>query len=591
MTHEQWILVLAFGGTVVLMFLTRLRPDLIALLAALTLAVLGVMPPDDVLSGLSSSVILTLISLFILAEGLDQTGLIKGAAAGLSRLAGSDERRVVLTVMTAAATLSLGMNNVAVGALLLPASVRVARTTGVPVASLLLPVSFGTLLGGMATYFTTANIIMSDLLVQRGAHPLRMVDFFLTGGLVAIAGITYMLAFGRRLLPRQGADARDPQRDLPGLYRLWERTWEFTVTRGSRLNGVTIEEAGIGERLGLVVLAIRRRGRTIPMPEPGAGLIEGDSVVVLGREDRVVALGEWGVEVESSPHAIPSELELAEVVILPRSRARGRTLADLKLRTRYGIMALALWRGGRMIRTDVGKTLLEVGDGLLVVNLPQRLEELARDGDFLVTRSEEGAPLHPQRWPVALLIALGVMGASFSGVFPIGLTAFAGALAMILTGCLSVESAYRSIEWHVIFLVAGLLPLGYAMIHTGLADQIAGPLGTAFASRSPLVVSAAMFILTAAVTQVVGGQVSALFVGPIALSVASASAISPHAMAVVVAVGASSAFLTPMAHPVNAMMMGTAGYRPRDFARVGAGMTVVVLGALMLGMVLFWEMR
>jgi len=463
----------------------------------------------------------------------------------------------------------------------------------VPVASLLLPVSFAALLGGMATYFTTANIIMSDLLVQRGAHPLRMVDFFLTGGLVAVAGIGYMLAFGLRLLPRKDRETQDLQRDLPGLYKLWERTWEFTVPHGSRLAGVTIEEVGLGERLGLVVMAIRRGGRTMLMPEPSAALIEGDSVVILGREDRVLALGEWGVEVraQTAPQAIPSELELTEVVILPRSRARGRTLADLKLRTRYGIMALALWREGRIIRTDVGKTPLEVGDGLLVVNRPERLHQLARDGDFLVTGSEEGPPPHPERWPLALLIAIGVLGVSFSGAFPIGATAFAGALAMILTGCLSMERAYHAIEWHVVFLVAGLLPLGYAMIHTGLADRIAGPLGMAFASGSPLLVVAVMFAVTAAVTQVVGGQVSALLVGPVALSIAHASALPLHAMGVAVAIGASSAFLTPMAHPVNAMMMGTAGYRPADFVRVGAGMTVVVLGALMVGMMFFWGVR
>ncbi len=590
MTQQEWILVATFGGTVILMYSTRLRPDLIALLAALALAMLGVMPPGDVLSGLGSGVVLTLISVFILAEGLDQTGVVRSVAKHLSRVAGMEERRVLLTLMVAGATLSLGMNNVAVGALLLPVSVRMARSADVPVASLLLPVSYATLLGGMATYFTTANIIMSDLLIRRGAPPLRMMDFFLTGGLIAVLGIAYMLVIGRRLLVRREGDTQDTQRDLPDLYRLWERVWEVTVPESSGLVGMTIEEARLGERLGLVVLAVRRRGRDLFMPGPATALLAGDAMTVLGREDRVRMLGEWDVEVEAgpSPQALSGDLELTEVVILPRSRVRGMTLAELKLRTRVGIMALALFRGGRVIRTDVGKTPLEVGDGLLVVNRPHGLDELARGGDFVVTGGEGGAPRRPERWAVALLIALGVLAVSFSGAYPIGPTAFAGALAMIVTGCLGTDSAYRSIEWHVVFLVAGLLPLGYGMIHTGLADRVADLLGTAVVAGSPLLVVAVMFALTVLVTQVVGGQVSALLVGPVALSVASVGEIPVHAMAVAVAIGASTAFLTPMAHPVNAMMMGTAGYRPGDFGRVGAGMTIVVLTGLMVGMVLFW---
>src|SRR5690606_37775706 len=185
MTTPEWILVGVFAGTIVLMFGTRLRPDVVAILAALALALLGVVPDGHVLDGLSSTVVLTLMGLFILAEGLEDTGVIRWAAQRLSTIGGATEDRLLLTLMATAAGLSLGMNNVAVGALFLPASIRVARSSGVPVSGLLLPVSYATLLGGMATIFTSANIIMSDLLIQRGARPLGMPDFALTGGLVA----------------------------------------------------------------------------------------------------------------------------------------------------------------------------------------------------------------------------------------------------------------------------------------------------------------------------------------------------------------------------------------------------------------------
>lgn len=593
MTPDQWILICVFAGTLVLMFGTRLRSDLIALLAALSLGLTGVIPAGEVLTGLSSSVVTTLIGLFILARALEETGLLRWAAARITDVGGDSEIRVRLTLMLTAAGLSLGMNNLAVGALLLPASVRVARRARVPISSLLLPVSYSTLLGGMATYFTTANIIMSDLLLQQGSRPLGMKDFVVTGGLVAVAGMAFMATFGRRLLPPGDVSDDDPRGDYFGLYKLGERFWSLLVAHDSELAGKTIAESQIGKRLGITVLAIRRRGRLFLVPGPGIAILPGDEVVVLGSEDRVRTLVEWGVKLRSSssPERFQHELELTEVVVAPRSRVRGKTLAELEMRSRYGVKVLALWREGQVIRTDVGKTPLEVGDGLLVINLPTRLERLAGTGDFLVAGARVAAPSRPGRAPLALAIFGAVLVAAFAGVLPIGEIALAGALAMVLTGCVSLEDAYGSIEWNVLFLIAGLLPLGFAMIDTGLAQRAAELLG-GFAERgNPLVLVAVMFSITVAVTQVVGGQVSPLLVGPVALAVASTSGIAAAAMAVAVAIGASTAFLTPTAHPLNAMVMGTGGYRPSHFLRVGVGMTLVSLVALLAGMWLFWGIR
>jgi di/tricarboxylate transporter len=458
---------------------------------------------------------------------------------------------------------------------------------------LLLPVAYATLLGGMATYFTTANIVMSDLLIRQGSRPLGMRDFVFTGGLVALAGMAFLATVGRRLLPHRDVSDVDPESDYFGLYKLGERFWELHVTPDSRLAGQTIEESQIGRRLGIRILAIRRRGRLFLMPGAGIGILPGDVVVALGREDRVRTLVEWAGDLRSSsaPEDFQHELELTELVVAPRSRVRGKTLADLGMRTRYGVDVLALWREGEVLRTDVGTTPLQVGDGLLVVNLPRRLDRLAHTGDFLVGGSRVAAPSRPGRAPLALSIFGAVLVASFAGVLPVGEIVLAGALAMVLTGCVTMEDAYRSIEWHVLFLIAGLLPLGFAMIDTGLAQRAAELLG-GFAERGdPLAVVALMFGITVAVTQVIGGQVSPLLVGPVALAVAGTAGITPTGMAVAVAIGASTAFLTPTAHPVNAMVMGIGGHRPSHFLRVGLGMTLVTLVALLAGMWLFWGIR
>lgn len=591
MTHDQWILIGITAATVGLMFGTRLRSDFVAILAALSLDLLGIIPDGEVFAGLGSTVVLTLMGLFILAEGLEDTGVIRWAAGRLSSVGGTGEVRLLVTMMASATMLSLLMNNVAVGALFLPASIRIARSSRVPVSDLLMPVSFATLLGGMATIFTSANIIMSDLLVQHGSEPLRMLDFIGTGGLIAVLGTAYMVLFGKRLLPQRKLAEEDPYADFFGLYDLGERFWEFEVSRGSRLEGRTIEEIAFRERYGLSVLAIRRRHRTFLVPGPGIVVVPGDHVLVLGRRERLRELVGEDVELHTGASAggFHEEIELTEIVVAPRSRASGKTLADLELRTRYGLTVLALWREGHVIRTDVGTTPLEVGDGLLVVNVPRRIDALTRGGDFLEVGSRLAAPSRPERAPVALGVFAAVVLVAFLGVLPLGETVFAGAMLLVLTGCVTMEEAYRAIEWHVIFLVAGLLPLGFAMIDTGLAERIASLLGTLVSSEATMSAVVMMFLVSMGATQIIGGQVSALLVGPIALAVAQTVGIDVRAMAVAVAIGASTAFLTPIAHPVNAMMMGTAGYRPSHYLRVGVGMTLVTLLGLVAGMWLIWE--
>jgi di/tricarboxylate transporter len=594
LTAQEWILLAICVLAIAAIFGSRLRPDLVAIMVSLSLGITGVLPEGEIFAGLSSSVVVTLISIFIITRALEDTGVIREIATRLGRLAGGTERRLVIMLTSSAATLSLVMNNVAAGARLLPAAVRLGRTSRVPLSKLLLPVSFGTLLGGMATYFTTANIILSDLLLKQGLSGLGFRDFLFTGGLIAVIGIGYMVEVGRHMLP--AIETRDDSLlggNLFGTYKLGERSWELTVAKDSGLVGQTIGESGIGELHGIVVLALRRGRRSIIGVSPDETIASGDVLLVLGREERVTALCDRGLSLSERGASDELELglELAEVVIPPRSRAIGKTLGELQFRTTYKLSALALWRQGRVIRTDVGKTPLEIGDALLVMNIPDRVRRLSRSGDFVVAGSGAAAPTRPQRAWVAVSIFSGVLVAALTGLLPTAEATLAGATAMILAGCIAMDDAYRSIEWRVIFLVAGMLPIGIAMTETGLASRGAMLLGTALAGAHPLVLAAVMFGVTVLVTQVIGGQVSALLVGPIAIQLAIESGIAPQAMAMAVAIGASTAFLTPIAHPVNVLMMGTGGYRGSDFLKVGSGMTAVTLAMLIVGLWLFWGVR
>lgn len=580
----------------ILIFSNRVRSDLAGLLLMAALPLSGVLSVPEALAGWSSPVIATLIGLFIITRALEDAGVISGLAGQLRRLGGASETRLILVLASAAALLSLAMNTVAVGAMLLPAAMHVARSSEIPPSRLLIPLSFGTLLGGMATTFTTANIVMSGLLAERGLEPLRMLDFMTTGGIVALAGLIYLGMAGPRLLPRRDSltAAMLPAASLDQAYHLPERLWSLRVTAGSRLEGVTLAESCISEQLGLTVLAIERGRARILGPGPKAQIQAGDSLLVLGHPDRVEILQEWGTSLLSAPEASgklrrAAGLDLAEVFIPPRSTVAGSTLTELHFRERSGLSVVALWRSGRSFRTDVGKMPLEIGDGMLVLGDPADLKRLSRSQDYLVMDKEFAATTyHPRKAALALSVALGVLGLAFTGLLPLPALMLAGAAILMLTGAISLEGAYLAIEWRVIFLVAGFLPLSTAMLQSGITDQISRATLQLLGQSGPLVLAGGLYLLATLLTQMIGGQVAALVVGPVAIQAALISGVDARPLALALALGCSSAFLTPLAHPVNALMMGPGGYRPADLPRIGVGMLAVTLAALLAGLAIFW---
>lgn len=595
LTSDEIRLIVIIVGMLALIVSNRLAPDLVAMLVLLTLGAIGLVTPQQTLSGFSSPVVITLIGLFIITQALEDTGVIQWIAQRINSMGGGSEVRLVLLFMAAGATLSLVMNNVAAGAVLLPAAVRVGQISNVRLSKLLIPLSFGTLVGGMTTYLTTANIILSGLLHEQGLEGLGMASFIPTGSLIVAGGLVFMLVIGRRLLPvRDTLTQNMMQTNLQQTYQLDERMWEIQVLPESPLANQPLSASGIGEKLGLTVLAIWRGKRAIFAPDAAAVILPGDYLLVLGRKERVAQLVKWGMVLHRDPahggHEHPYDVDLTEVVIPPRSAAIGQTLTQLKHRTRFGLTAVALWREGRSYRTDVGKMPLHVGDALLMVGAPERVQRLAQVKEYLLPGGGyTSRPPRPQKawWAVGITVITLVM--AILEIFPLPETMLAGAVALVLTGCLSMEEAYQAVEWRVIFLIAGILPLSIAMTQTGLAARIGNTMVSLLDGTAPLILIMGMFLMSMFVTQVIGGQVTGLVVGPIAITAALQVGTSPQAMAVAVAIGCSTAFLTPIAHPVNVLMMGPGGYRFSDFFKVGVGMTVVTFFMLMLGLVIIWH--
>ncbi len=598
LSSQEWILVGVIAVTLVIIVFDLLRADLTAILVLAVLPLTGLVTVQEAFSGFSRSVVITIIGLFIITQALEDSGVVAWIADRVRHVGAGSESRLILLFMGLGAALSLIMNNIAAGAVLLPAAVQVGRESDVAPSKLLIPLSFGTLVGGMATYFTTANIILSSILRDQGQPALGMTDFLPTGGVIVLASLAFMALIGRRLLPRRDSAVQSASpfllsRRLTEMYQIQEQLWEVRVLPESRLVGQKLVESKIGEALGLTVVAIWRGHQAILNPEPQEVIQAGDYLVLLGWEDRVAArAGEGAVIGRANGNGRERNyfVDMAEVIIPPRSTVMGKSLADIGFRNKYHLTGVALWREGLSFRNNVGTIPLEPGDALLMVGAPEQIEALTNEPDFLVLESTHTArPPLPKKATWALAITGVVLVVSILEWVSTSEAMMMGVAAMALTGCINLDEAYRRISWRVIFLIAGMLPLSIAMIHSGLADRIGQGIVTLAAPYGPLALVGGLFVVTMLVTQVIGGQVAALIVGPVAVTAALQSGVNAQAVAVAVAIACSAAFLTPIAHPVNILMMGPGGYRPRDFLQIGAPLTVVVLAALLVGMRLFWH--
>lgn len=373
-----------------------------------------------------------------------------------------------------------------------------------------------------------------------------------------------------------------------------ERLMALRVPEGSALAGKTLAESRIGDAFGLGVLGIVRGGETLPMPGPGDRLLAGDLLLAKGRREELLTLEALQtLEVEGDASLDLDDLEsedvgLVEVVLSPYSALPGKTLRQLLFREKYGLSVLAIWRGGRAYRTNLRDMALRLGDALLLHGPRERLRVLGADPEFLVLTEAAQEPPRSKKAPIAVGIMVLVLVPVIAGWLPIGVTAVAGVVLMVLSGCLTMDEAYRSIEWKAIFLIAGMLPLGIAMERTGAAAYLAQGMLAAIGDLGPLVVMGGLFILAALASQVMPNPAVAVLLAPIAFNAATDMGVSPYPLMMAVAISASAAFLSPVGHSANVLVMGPGGYRFADYTKVGLPLTLVVLIVSLLVVPLVW---
>ncbi len=577
----------------------KLRPDLTALLVLLALSITGLITPQQAFSGLSNSSVVLLVAVFIMTGALFRTGVSSVIGHGLVRAAGNSEVRLIALVSVAAAGLSLLMKNIASAAVLMPAVMDATRRTRISPSKVLLPMAFATQLGGMATLFTTSNLVTSGVLQNAGLPGFGLFDFLLVGGLAALAGLVYLIAVGHRSLPNrrpvEELERQEKKReDLLSLYQIKERLFEVHPKPGSVLIGRTLAATRIGDQLGLTVVAIERNSHFLLAPSADTVIRKHDTLVIEGRQEVACQLIDWGTQVEPltrwPANMTSQDIELLEVLVAPRSRAIGQTLKQLQFRTKYGLNVVALWRGDRAYRTAFSEFELQGGEALLVHGPSERFKLLQDDADWIVLHLNGSHPSRTRKMPLALLIlAMSITAVVVSG-WPASFVMFIGALIMILTRGLSMDEAYQAIDWRSVFLVAGMLPVGIALANTGAAKLLGDTITQLTAHRGPMAVVAGLFIITTILNQFIpGGSAVPAVLTPIAIEAAHNVGADPRAFALVVAIATGTSMLTPFAHPVNVLVMGPGGYHFRDFLRLGFPLVILIFVVVMIALPLFWH--
>ncbi|MGH7566154.1 MAG: SLC13 family permease [Gemmatimonadota bacterium] len=577
MTPEIVILLSIIAVAVVLFTFEFIPADVTALGIMISLILTGILPPETAFAGFGSDTVLMILGLLIMAAALLRTGVVEMVSRAILRRAGSDPRRLMLLVTVSAAVLSSFISNTAAAAFFLPIVMGLAIKANASPSRLLLPMAFASILASSVTLISTSsNIVVSGLMTRYGLDPIGMFELTPLGIPIAVVGVVYLLTIGKRLVP-----VRAGGRELAEEFGLGPYLSEIVVQPNSKLIGKTLDESGFGRDLDFTVLRVIHEGESPILPRAGTRLRESDVLIVEGDREEILKIKDTaGLDIRPDVElAVAGQDEegfvLAEAILVPGSPLIGRTLKSYELRDRYGVQALAIHRHGVSLRDKLSRIRLRLGDALLLQGSQDRLSTLEGRNVLRVVGAElEDRPRLRHAWP-----AIGIFSASIAAaateIVPLPVAFMTGAFLTLATRCLTPEEAYRDIEWKVLILIGSMLSLGAAMQETGAAQVMAGWIVNLAGDADPVWLLTGFFVLTVVLTQPMSNQAAAIVVLPLAIETAFTASLNPRTFAMMIAVGASVSYLTPL-EPACMMVYGPGRYRFLDFLKVGAPLTVAV---------------
>lgn len=581
---EIALVFLILAGAVILFVTDKFPIDMVAIMVLGLLVVTGLVTVEQGVSGFSNPATITVGAMFVLSAGLTRTGAVQLLARLLTRF-GRHPFVLLLIIIPATALPSAFINNTPVVAVFLPMVLAVCARRKFAPSKFLIPLSFAAQFGGVCTLIgSSTNILVSAMSEKANLGSFTMFEMSSLGLIMVAVGIVYFLVAGYWLLPERRAE------ELTATYQLGEYITELRVVAGSPLIGQTVLQTQLASRHDVTVLEIIREKAKLFSPTETA-IRESDILLVRGRVENLMELKD-SMRLEIEPEfklrdasLQTGDLALVETLVAPKARLIGKTLADLNFRRVYNVIVLAVQRRGHTVREQLKRVRLRFGDALLLMGPRADIAKLRNDDDFVVLEPVDEPSLRRHKGFLALLIVTAVVVFASVPVFngqpmPILATAVLGCVVMVATRVISVDEAYAAVDWKVIFLLAGLLPLGIAMENTRAAELIAR-WGVELVgwlvpdSHRPLAVLAMLYLLTAALTETMSNNACAVLLTPIAISTALAMDVNPRPFLVAVMFAASTAFATPVGYQTNAMIYNPGGYRFTDFMKVGIPLNFV----------------
>ena len=591
-------------ATITLFVAELLPPDVVAIALVVVLVVLepwtGIGPRAG-LSGFSNAATITILAMYVLSRGVESTGVVRRLGAEVAHVTRGDEGRLLAAVVGLTGPIAGVVNNTPVVAVFIPMVTELAEEAGASPSKFLIPLSYASMLGGTLTLVGTAtNLVASDLSAELLGHPFSMFEFTALGGIVFVVGGAYLLTVAPRLLPEGVAPG-----DRTRKYEVDEYLARVLVPSRSPLVGATAADVVEDARrdLDLDILDVVRGADHFIASDSDRTVEARDVLTVRASPDtirRFVSLVDLRLlpraEVGEAELDNPARSALVELVVPPGSGVVGETVGGARLRERYDATVLAVMRpGGEVIRERLGAVELAAGDALLLQTTEEAADFLAEVHDFVVTSEppeefierERSRGLAPTTLP-ALAIVGGVIALAALGVVPIVIAALGGVVAMVATGVLSPSEAYVSVNWSVVFLLAGVIPLGLALQETGGAELLAGAVVAAATALPPVAVLALFYLLTGLLANVITPVASVVLLVPVAVDTAAGIGADGFSFVLAVTFAASTAFMTPVGYQTNLMVYGPGGYRFTDYVRVGAPLQALLTVVTTGGIVLLW---
>ncbi len=577
MTFEI-LLTLAIIGLAIILFITeKLSVDTVSILVMVLLMATGILSPEEGFAGFSNTATITVGAMFVISASIFNTGILRGLGKAFLMMMRKSLTLGMTTIMLFAGGLSAFINDTAVVALLMPTVIQVAKKSSISSSKILIPLSFGALAGGVCTLLgTSTNILVSGIAVRQGLSPIGMFEMAPAGIVFLLVSLIYMVTVGRKLLPDRHADE-----SLSEIYSVGDYFTEVVLQENSKFVGRKISESPLLREMEIEIIELERGPHLRMNAHPHLVLEAGDILLVKCNMEKLKLIKEVvGMQLKSESKHLRDGFSIAssklyEVMISPGSTLHGKSLKAAKFRTIYGINVLAMRHREAILKANLTDVVLQSGDVLLVSAAKEEIEQLKQNANLLVISESDNTRFRYRKVVPTISIMAGVIFSAAFNILPIAVSAAIGCLLLIIFQCISIEEAYKAVDWKVIFMLAGVLSMGAALEKTGAADYLGEILISTIGGYGPRLMVSAFFFITFMMTNFMSNNATAALLAPIAIITATRLQVDPRAFLMAVCYAASFSFLTPIGYQTNTMVYGPGNYKFIDYFKVGTPLTII----------------